>query len=296
MGLHCKFIAGLHALDTCCQSSGGITYFLCRIFFGDRLFTPVLKDRSLVGQAGTCGPFEFQAACSFDGAPFTFGQDGNKVTFAQGLHKPCNFARIAVVNAFNDIGKTVPKNSSGTVITVLTNDTISAPPGQTVSITGVTNGAHGTVVISGGGTTVTYTPSFAYLGSDLFTYTVSSSGTPLLADTATVLLDVVQAGTVTRLSGTDRYKTSAAISAANFNPGVPVAYIATGLGFADAMSGAPVAGIKGGPILLVPGTSIPSAIAAELTRLKPANIVILGGTGVVSASVATQLLAYTSGP
>ena len=103
-------------------------------------------------------------------------------------------------------------------------------------------------------------------------------------------------GTVTRLSGTDRYKTSAAISAANFNPGVPVAYIATGLGFADAMSGAPVAGIKGGPILLVPGTSIPSAIAAELTRLKPANIVILGGTGVVSASVATQLLAYTSGP
>ena len=77
---------------------------------------------------------------------------------------------------------------------------------------------------------------------------------------------------------------------------MPVVYIATGLSFPDALSGAPVAGIKGGPILLVPGTSIPAAIATELTRLRPATIVILGGTGVVSASVATQLLAYTSGP
>ena len=109
-------------------------------------------------------------------------------------------------------------------------------------------------------------------------------------------LDAYTIGTVTRLSGMDRYETSAAISAVNFNPGVPVAYITTGLGFPDALSGAPVAGIKGGPILLVPGTTIPAAIATELTRLGPANIVILGGTGVVSAAVATQLDAYTAGP
>ena len=109
-------------------------------------------------------------------------------------------------------------------------------------------------------------------------------------------LDLFTTGTVTRLSGTDRYETSAKISAANFNPGVPVVYIATGLGFPDALSGAPVAGIKGGPILLVPGTSIPASIATELLRLGPARIVILGGPSVVSAAVATQLLAYTAGP
>ncbi|MEO8468791.1 MAG: cell wall-binding repeat-containing protein, partial [Chloroflexota bacterium] len=91
-------------------------------------------------------------------------------------------------------------------------------------------------------------------------------------------------------------ETSAAISLANFNPGVSVVYIATGLSFPDALSGAPVAGIKGGPILLVPGTSIPTAIRTELTRLHSPKIVILGGTGAVSASVATQLAAYTSGP
>jgi hypothetical protein len=57
-----------------------------------------------------------------------------------------------------------------------------------------------------------------------------------------------------------------------------------------------VAGIAGGPILLVPGTTIPSAIATELGRLKPARIVILGSTGVVSAGVANALSFYTTGP
>ena len=101
------------------------------------------------------------------------------------------------------------------------------------------------------------------------------------------------AGSVTRLAGTDRFGTSAAISAANFSPGVPVVYIAYGLDFPDALSGAPVAGLKGGPVLLVKSTSIPSVIATELTRLKPAKIVILGGTGVVSSAVQTSLQGYT---
>ena len=198
--------------------------------------------------------------------------------------------------AANDVGKIVPKNSSGTVINVLANDTILPDSGETLTITAETNGSHGTVTITGGGTTVTYVPNFAYVGNDSFTYTIKDSGSTTTSDTATVLLDVVQAGTVTRLFGATRYDTSAKISQVNFSPNVPVVYIATGLGFPDALSGAPVAGIKGGPILLVPGTSIPAVIATELTRLRPATIVILGGTGVVSAAVATQLAAYTSGP
>ena len=197
--------------------------------------------------------------------------------------------------AANDVGKTVPKNSSGTVINVLTNDSIYPDSGETLTITAKSTPAHGTVAITGGGTTITYTPTFGYLGSDSFTYTIRDDGSPPLSDTATVLLTVVQSGTVTRLSGASRYDTSAAISAASFGTGVPVAYIATGLGFADALSGAPVAGIQGGPILLVPGTSIPTVIRNELTRLAPAKIVILGGTGAVSAGVATALVPYTTG-
>jgi putative cell wall-binding protein len=102
-------------------------------------------------------------------------------------------------------------------------------------------------------------------------------------------------GPVSRLAGADRYATAATISAATFAPGVPVAYIATGLNFPDALAGAAVAGSKGAPILLVRPDSLPGATAAELARLQPGMIVILGGTGVVNESVRTQLRAYAGG-
>ncbi|MBF8291029.1 MAG: hypothetical protein HW391_1997, partial [Chloroflexi bacterium] len=94
-------------------------------------------------------------------------------------------------------------------------------------------------------------------------------------------------GTVTRLAGADRYATAAAISAATFAPGVPVAYIATGLDFPDALAGAAAAGYLGGPLLLVAADALSAATAAELARLRPARIVILGSTGVVSNAIET---------
>uniref|UniRef100_UPI00301A2AE0 cell wall-binding repeat-containing protein n=1 Tax=Microbacterium sp. USHLN186 TaxID=3081286 RepID=UPI00301A2AE0 len=97
----------------------------------------------------------------------------------------------------------------------------------------------------------------------------------------------------TRLSGASRYETSAAISKASFGAGVPVAYVANGATFPDALSGAPVAGMNKGPVLLVAAGSIPDAISAELKRLKPKKIVILGGAGAVSSSVENQLKSFT---
>src|SRR6202008_4310810 len=49
-------------------------------------------------------------------------------------------------------------------------------------VTGVTQGAHGSVVNNGDGT-VTYTPNADYNGSDSYTYTVTSGG---VTETATV--------------------------------------------------------------------------------------------------------------
>ena len=99
---------------------------------------------------------------------------------------------------------------------------------------------------------------------------------------------------MSRLSGSDRYATAAAISA-GWAPGVPVVYVATGLNFPDALAGAAAAGALGAPLLLVTGTTVPAATAAELARLKPGRIVILGGSGAVSDSVASQLRAYSGG-
>jgi len=101
--------------------------------------------------------------------------------------------------------------------------------------------------------------------------------------------------TVTRLAGVDRYQTSAAISKASFETGVPVAYVASGADFPDALAGAPVAGRNTAPVLLVAPNAIPDAVRTELLRLKPGKIVVLGGTGAVSRRVATQLDALTTG-
>ena len=111
-----------------------------------------------------------------------------------------------------------------------------------------------------------------------------------------IKLDAYTTGTVTRLAGADRFATSAAVSRAYYPAGTAVAFIANGLGFADALAGAPLAGKLGGPILLIPGTSIPASVATELSRLKPGRIVILGGPSAVSAAVAIQLGFYTAGP
>ncbi|WP_353611956.1 cell wall-binding repeat-containing protein [Nostocoides sp. Soil756] len=103
-------------------------------------------------------------------------------------------------------------------------------------------------------------------------------------------------GSVTRLAGADRYSTSARISAATFAPGVDVAYVAKGTDFPDALSGGPLGGIQHAPVLLVRPTSIPTAVATELARLKPQRIVVLGGTGSISGSVATQLGSQSATP
>lgn len=104
------------------------------------------------------------------------------------------------------------------------------------------------------------------------------------------------AASIVRYQGADRFATSAAIVQANYNPGVPVVYIATGLNFPDALAGGAAAAKAGGPLLLVRPDLIPAPIAAELTRLTPASIVVLGGTGAVSDAVLTTLGTYTSGP
>ena len=100
---------------------------------------------------------------------------------------------------------------------------------------------------------------------------------------------------VPRIAGIDRYATSAAVSRESFSPGVPVAYVATGRSFPDALAGGPAARVGNGPLLLTAPDSLLSVTAAELLRLKPGRIVVLGGTSAVSSTVLTALRSYTVG-
>ena len=103
-------------------------------------------------------------------------------------------------------------------------------------------------------------------------------------------------GTVTRISGASRFATAAAVSAATFAPGVPVAYIAYAFNFPDALAGAAAAGTVPGPVLLA-DTHLPinSFTTAELTRLKPKRIIVLGSAGVISEAVKAALAPYAVG-
>jgi cell wall-associated NlpC family hydrolase len=80
-----------------------------------------------------------------------------------------------------------------------------------------------------------------------------------------------------RLSGPDRYATAAAVSAATFPAGAPVAYLATGSDYPDALTAAAAAGGRG-PVLLGGGGGVPAVTLAELRRLRPSRVVIVGGT------------------
>jgi len=72
-------------------------------------------------------------------------------------------------------------------IAVLAND--SDPDGNPLTIAAVTQGAHGTVTISG--TTVTYTPAAIFAGIDSFTYTITDGQGGSVTATITVTVSVI---------------------------------------------------------------------------------------------------------
>ena len=89
-------------------------------------------------------------------------------------------------------------------------------------------------------------------------------------------------GTVRRAAGGDRYATAAAVSAATFPAPRPTVVLATGLAFADALAGGALAGATAAPVLLVPGNCVTRETQAELDRLQPSTIMVLGGTQAVT--------------
>ncbi|MGC5075949.1 cell wall-binding repeat-containing protein [Agrococcus sp. DT81.2] len=106
---------------------------------------------------------------------------------------------------------------------------------------------------------------------------------------------MTQASTVmappTRLAGADRYATAAAISRHGYPSGAAAAYVASGEGFADALSAGAAAAHRRAPLLLTGRDALPASVRTELQRLRPGSIVLAGGTPSVSAAVEAELAA-----
>lgn len=115
-------------------------------------------------------------------------------------------------------------------------------------------------------------------------------GTAVVSSNVAAQLDVYTPGPVRRWSGPDRFATAASVAAQAF-PSAATVFVASGLGFPDALAGGPSAGAALGPLLLVGNATLPSATQQQILRLKPVRIFVLGGTAVVSGSVVNEVKA-----
>lgn len=108
---------------------------------------------------------------------------------------------------------------------------------------------------------------------------------------ANELRDLTRAKNLQRVAGQDRYQTAAEL--AKYYPnGLDTVVIATGEVFPDALSGAARAGQQNGPVVLVKANSLSVATREVLTYLRPEQILLVGGKGVVSTKVENLLKDY----
>jgi putative cell wall-binding protein len=92
---------------------------------------------------------------------------------------------------------------------------------------------------------------------------------------------------VYRFAGADRYDTAAQI--ASWVGSSDTVYLAYGYGEPDALAASAFAAAKGIPILLTDTTSLPDVTQSRLQQIAPSQVVILGGTGIVSSGLESEL-------
>jgi putative cell wall-binding protein len=104
---------------------------------------------------------------------------------------------------------------------------------------------------------------------------------------------VLQPATFTssRISGASRYETAATIADAVISVGThpDVVYLASGENFPDSLSAGAAAAHDRTVVLTTTRDALPASIAAELDRLQPHEIRIVGGTAAISDDVTEQI-------
>lgn len=92
-----------------------------------------------------------------------------------------------------------------------------------------------------------------------------------------------------RRAGDSRYETSVALSQAEYPSTAATVYVASGSNFPDGLAAAPAAARADAPLLLSATDALPPAVEAEIRRLAPRQIVVVGGEAMIDAGVYQQL-------
>lgn len=88
-----------------------------------------------------------------------------------------------------------------------------------------------------------------------------------------------------RLQGTDRFATAVQVSKSAYPEGASTVYLALGMNFPDGLAAAPAAAQADAPLLMVLTSSVPASVTAELLRLNPTKVVIVGSERAVGPQV-----------
>lgn len=162
---------------------GGIALFLFTIFAATGASSTSVSVAYVYDRLG-----RLQSATYGDGTVIVYCYDWN------GNRNQYTVSTTLTACSTNHWPVAVPDNATTVLSTAVTfdprvNDTDA--DGDALTITAKTDGAHGTVAINSG-TSVTYTPTTGYVGSDTFTYTIDDGhgGTAVGTDTVVVTAGV----------------------------------------------------------------------------------------------------------
>lgn len=102
-----------------------------------------------------------------------------------------------------------------------------------------------------------------------------------------------QGFTVTRVGGSDRFATSAQLAASAYAAnGASTVYLASGVGWQDALVAAAAAGSSSRPLLLARTECVPRAIGDQMVRLGTTSMNIAGGPNVLLPAVEKLQVCY----
>jgi N-acetylmuramoyl-L-alanine amidase len=88
-----------------------------------------------------------------------------------------------------------------------------------------------------------------------------------------------------RMDGKNRFEVAINVSKEGWPKGSPAVILANHKAFADALAGAPLAFQEDAPILLTAPDKIDDRVLAEIKRLNPQKVILVGGTGSISEKV-----------
>ncbi len=114
-------------------------------------------------------------------------------------------------------------------------------------------------------------------------------GSSVVGDSVVADSAAITGVTPNRLSGGNRFATAVAVARDAFPRGVEQVYLATWENFADALAASNALVANDAALLLTRRDALPSETRAELQRLGPSSVTLIGGPGVIGEAVADEL-------